>query len=88
MNTLIISTFSCTFEEFKNDVSGFIKAMGQEVVSEYEFVQAVEHKSHLLMNVLDMKALEAEITSDTAIEWDKKIIVRIPYMELSLLNKN
>ena len=46
--------------------------MGQEVVSEYEFVQAGEHKSHLLMNVLDMKALEAEMNSDAAIEWDKK----------------
>ena len=46
--------------------------MGQEVVLEYESVQAGEHKSHLLMNVLDMKALEAEMTSDTAIEWDKK----------------
>ena len=69
---LIISTFSCTFEEFKTDVSGFITAMGQEVVSEYEFVQAVEHKSHLLMNVLDMEALEAEMTSDAAREWDKK----------------
>ena len=72
MNKLIISTFSCTFEEFKNDVSGFITSMGQEVVSEYEFVQADEHKSHLLMNVLDMEALEAEMTSDAAKEWDKK----------------
>ena len=72
MNTLNISTFSCTYEEFKTDVSGFITAMGQEVVSEYEFVQAGENKSHLLMNVLDMKALEAEMTSDAAIEWDKK----------------
>ena len=71
MNTLIISTFSCTFEQFKTDVSGFITAMGQEVVSEYEFVQAGEHKSHLLMNVLDMAALEAEMTSDAAKEWGK-----------------
>ena len=46
--------------------------MGQEVVSEHEFVQAGEHKSHLLMNVLDMKALESEMTSDAAKEWDKK----------------
>ena len=72
MNTLIISIFSCTFEEFKNDVSGFITAMGKDVVSEYEFVQAGEHKSHLLMNVLDMKALEVEMSSDAAKEWDKK----------------
>ena len=72
MNTLIISTFSCTFEEFKTAVSGFITAMGKEVVSEYEFVQAAEHKSHLLMNVINMEALEAEMTSDAAKEWDKK----------------
>ena len=72
MNTLIISTFSCTYEEFKTDVTGSITAMGQDVVSEYDFVQAGEHKSHLLMKVLDMKALEAEMTSDAAIEWDKK----------------
>ena len=49
MNTLIISTFSCSFEEFKNDISGFITAMGVDVISEYEFVQAGENKSHLLM---------------------------------------
>ena len=62
--------------------------MGQEVVSEYEFLQAGEHKSHLLMNFLDMEALEAEMTSDASKEWDKKIIVRILSMQLSLLNKN
>ena len=88
MNTLIISTFSCTYEEFKADVSGFITAMGQEVVSEYEFVQAGENKSHLLMNVLVTEALLAEMTSDAAKELDKKIIVRIASMQLSLLNKN
>ena len=46
--------------------------MGQEVVSEYEFVKANEHKYHLLINVLDMEALEAEITLDTAKESEKK----------------
>ena len=68
MNTLIISTFSCTFEEFKTDVSGFITAMSKEVVSEYEFVQAGEHKSHLFMNVIDMDALCTEMSSDEARE--------------------
>ena len=72
MNTLIISTFSCTFEEFKTDVTGFITAMGKEVVSKYEFVQAGENKSHLLMNVLDMDALCTEMSSDAAKEWDEK----------------
>ena len=41
------------------------------------------------MNVLDMEALEAEMTSDAAKEsGTKKIIVRIPSMQLILLNKN
>ena len=46
MNTLIISTFSCIFEKFKTDVTGFIKGMGVEVVSEYEFAKASEHKNN------------------------------------------
>ena len=62
--------------------------MGQEVVLEYEFVKAGKHKSYLLMNVLDLKALEAEMISDAAMEWDKKIIVRIQSIQLSLFNKN
>ncbi len=51
-------------------------------------LQASEHKSLLLMKVLEMEALEAEMTSDAAKEWDEKIIVRIPSMQLRLLNKN
>ena len=72
MNTLIISTFSCTYEEFKTDVSGFITAMGQEVVSKYEFVKVNDHKSHLLMNCTDLEKLGAEMESPFAKEWDKK----------------
>ena len=86
MNTLIISTFSCTFEDFKTDVSGFISAMGKKVVSEYEFVQAGEHKSNSFMNVLDMESLEAEMASYAAKEWDQKRIVRILSMQLSSLD--
>ena len=57
MNTLIISTFSCTFETFEKDVSGFITDMGKAVVSDYEFVKVNDHKSHLLMNVLDLSLI-------------------------------
>ena len=62
--------------------------MGQELDQEYEFVQVVKHKSHLLFNFLDMETLEAEMSTDEAREWGKKIILRIPSMRLSLLNKN
>ena len=71
MNTLIISTFSCTFDSFKKDVTGFITDMGKDVVSAYEFVKVDEHKSHLFMNVLDMDELCKKMTSDECTEWDK-----------------
>ena len=72
MNTLIISTFSCTFESFEKDVSGFITDMGKEVVSDYEFVKVNDHKSHLLMNVTDLEKLGAAMADPVATEWDKK----------------
>ena len=56
MNTLIISTFSCTFEKFKDDVTNlFIEGMCKEFVTDYEFVKVNEHKSHLLMKYLLQK---------------------------------
>ena len=73
MNTLIISTFSCTFEEFKNDVTTlFLEEMCKEFVTDYEFVKVNEHKSHLLMNCTDLEKLGAEMESPFAKEWDKK----------------
>ena len=52
MNTLIISTFSCTFEEFKNDVTNlFLEEMCKEFVTDYEFVKVNDHKSHLLIEI-------------------------------------
>ena len=73
MNTLIISTFSCTFDEFKNDVTNlFLKDMCKEFVSEYEFVKVNDHKSHLLMNCTDLEKLGAAMEDPLAKEWDKK----------------
>ena len=62
MNTLIISTFSCTFEEFKNDVTTlFLEEMRKEFVIDYDFVKLNEYKSHLLMNCTDIEKLGAEM---------------------------
>ena len=61
MNTLIISTFSCTFEEFKNDVTTlFLEEMCKEFVTDYEFLKVNENKSHLLMNCTYLEKLGAE----------------------------
>ncbi len=73
MNTLIISTFSCTFDSFKKDVTElFLEDICKEFVTAYEFVKVDEHKSHLLMNVVDMEKLEAAMTCPICVEWDKK----------------
>ena len=87
MNALIISTFSCTFEEFKNDVTTlFLEEMCKEFVTDYEFIKVNDHKSHLLMNCSDLERLGEEMESPFAKQWDKKIIVRIPSIRLSLLD--
>ena len=88
MNTLIISTFSCKFEEFKNDVTNlFLEEICKEFVTDYEFVKVNDHKSHLLMNCTDLEKLGSKMESSFAKEWDKKIIVRILSMQLNLLGK-
>ena len=85
MNTLIISTSSCTFEEFKNDVfTLFLEEMCKEFVTDYEFVKVNEHKSHLLMNFTDLEKLGAEMEFPFAKERDQKITVRIPYIRSNL----
>ena len=72
MNTLIVSTFSCSFDSFKKDVTElFLEDMCKEFVTAYEFVKVDEHKSHLLMNVIDMDELCKKMTSDECTEWDK-----------------
>ena len=73
MNTLIVSTFSCSFDSFKKDVTElFLEDICKEFVTAYEFVKVDEHKSHLLMNVVDMEKLEAAMASPICVEWDKK----------------
>ena len=73
MNTLIISTLSCSFEEFKNDVSTlFLEDICKEFVTDYEFVKVNDHKSHLLMNCTSLKKLGAVMEDTFVKEWDKK----------------
>ena len=73
MNTLIISTFSCTFEEFKHDVTTlFLEDMCNEFVTDYEFVKVNDHKSHLLMNCTDLEKLGTTMEDPICKEWDIK----------------
>ena len=73
MNTLIISNFRFTFDSLKKDFTElFLEDICKEFVTAYEFVKVDEHKSHLLMNVVNMEKLEAAMTSTICVEWDKK----------------
>ncbi len=79
---------SGTFDSFKKDVTElFLEDICKEFVTAYEFVKIDEHKSHLLMNVVDMEKLEAAMTSPICVELDKRITVMIPFLRLSFLNK-
>ena len=73
MNTLIISTFSCSLKEFKNDVSTlFLENMCKEFVTDYEFVKVNDHKSYLLINCTNLQKLGAVMKDPYVTEWDKK----------------
>ena len=46
---LIISTFSCTFEEFKKEITEiFFGCLVKEFLSDYEFVKVKGHKDQTL----------------------------------------
>ena len=72
MNTLIISTFKSTFEEFKKDFTNlFLEEKFKEFFTNYEFVKVNNNKSNLLMNNYSEK-LGAVMESPFAKVWDKK----------------
>ena len=73
MNVLIISSFSCTFEEIKHDVTTlFLEDMCREFVTDYEFVKVNDHKSHLLMNWSDLDKLGVTMEVQVCKEWNEK----------------
>ena len=69
MNTLIVSTFSCSFDSFKKDVTElFLEDICKEFVASYDFVKVEEYKYYLLLEVVDMGKLEAAMTSQICVE--------------------
>ncbi len=73
MNTLSISTFSFTFEEFEKEITQkFFGCLVKEYASVYEFVKVDEHKAHTLINITDMDIFGASLESDEAEVFDKR----------------
>ena len=73
MNTLIISTFSCTFEDFEKEITEkFFRCLVKDYESKYEIVKVNDHKAHTLIHITDMDKFGASLESDEAKEFDKR----------------
>jgi quinol monooxygenase YgiN len=70
MNICIVSTYSCTFDQFKELVDESMEE-AKAFMSEYELVRVNEHKSIMLVNVRDMEKMQAFMTTPEMQEWDK-----------------
>ena len=70
MNICIVSTYSCTFDQFKELVDESMEE-AKAFMSEYELVRVNEHKSIMLVNVHDMEKMQAFMTTPEMQEWDK-----------------
>ncbi len=65
MNILIISSFSCTFEEFENEITAnSFGCLVKDYVSDYDFVKVSDHKAHTLIYITDMDKFGASLESD------------------------
>ena len=71
MNVCIVSEYNRTFDQFKDLVEESQTEVGAWV-SGYELVKVNDHKSILLMNVKDMDALGAFMTTPEMKQWDKE----------------
>lgn len=69
MNLCVVSSFSCTADDFKSMVKEFEEDL-PGVVSEYEIAVVNEHKVVTMLNVLDMDAFAALMSSPKMVEWD------------------
>ena len=71
MNICIVSTYSCTFDDF----SALVKESEEEFrefITEYEVVKVNDHKSIMMCHCTDMEAFEAMMSSPEMKEWDKE----------------
>ena len=71
MNVCMVSEYNCTFDEFKDLVEESQAEVGAWV-SGYELVKFNDHKSILLMNVTDMEAMRAFMTTPEMKQWDEE----------------
>ena len=71
MNTLIVSTFTCSFEAFEKFVADFHQEDGDKYVKEYELIKVNDVKSHLILQVTDHDGFGDARSTPEMKEWDK-----------------
>ena len=70
MNICIVSTYSCTFDEFQQVVNASMDE-ASKFLTDWELVKVNDHKSIMLCNVHDMEGMEAFMSTPEMQEWDK-----------------
>ena len=71
MNICIVSTYSCTFEDFSAMVDEYEETF-KEFITEYELVKVNDHKSIMMCHCTDMEAMGEMMSSPEMKEWDKE----------------
>ena len=69
MNLCVVSTFDCTVDDFRAMMKEFEEEM-RTCVSDWEMAVVNDHKVVTMLNVTDMDAVIAIMSSPKMLEWD------------------
>ena len=69
MNTCIVSTFTCSFDDFKAMVEK-TQSEWSQLVDGYHIAKVDDHKSVMVMNIIGFKAMGTFMSSDEMKAWD------------------
>jgi len=69
VNLCVVSTFDCTVDDFKAMMKEFEEEM-RTCVSDWEIAVVNDHKVVTMLNVTDMDAVMAIMSSPKMLEWD------------------
>ena len=76
MNTLIVSNFDYSFEDFYKFEANFHKKEGHNYIEEYELIKVNKHKIHLILEVKDFERFAPAPSSPEMKEWDKEMVIK------------
>ena len=69
MNTCIVSSFTCSFDDFKAMVEK-TQSEWSQLVDGYYIAKIDDHKSLMVMDIIDFEAMGAFMSSDEMKAWD------------------